>query len=157
MAGSGPSIDRRAFIGLTAFGTAAVLQTPIVVEAADWTDAEKANVKLVNDMCASWVAPLDFDRIARFLADDCVFRASETSAPIKGREAIVAALTKMLGSAQKAQFEIVQTFARGPMVVNERWDRFALGERNINWNGVGVFFVKDGTIAEWSDYTIRRG
>jgi limonene-1,2-epoxide hydrolase len=145
-------------MSLTAIGTAAgALQLSAKAEAAEWTDSERANVQLVNDMCAAWVAPLDFDRIGRFLAGDCVFRASETSAPVKGREAIVAALTKMLGSAQKAQFEIVQTFARGPIVSNERFDRFTLGERSINWNGVGVFYVKDGKIAEWSDYTIRRG
>jgi hypothetical protein len=28
----------------------------------------------------------------------------------------------MLGTVSKAEFEIVQTFARGPMVVNERFD-----------------------------------
>ena len=40
-----------------------------------------------------------------------------------------------------------------PMVVNERIDRFtsdALKSRP----GVGVFFLKDGKIVEWYDYTI---
>lgn len=27
--------------------------------------------------------------------------------------------------------------------------------RSFTWEGVGVFFVKDGKIKEWSDYTIR--
>jgi limonene-1,2-epoxide hydrolase len=148
-------LGRRAFLGAAGMGALATIGLPGAVEAAEWTQAEKANVQVVNDMCAAWVAPLDFDKIGRFLAEDCVFRASETSAPIKGRQAIVDALRKMLRSPQKAEFEIVQTFARGPLVVNERFDRFTMPERSINWNGVGVFYVKDGKIAEWSDYTIR--
>jgi limonene-1,2-epoxide hydrolase len=43
------------------------------------------------------------------------------------------------------------------MVVNERFDLFTLPTREIKWNGVGVFFLKDGKIAEWSDYTVRMG
>ena len=81
-------------------------------------------------MCAAWNVPLDFALIGSFLADDCEFRASETSAPVKGRQAIVEAL-KRLGAAQMAEFEIVQTFARGPMVVSKRFNRFTIGERKI--------------------------
>ncbi len=104
---------------------------------------------------SSTTAPLDFDRVARFLADDCTFRASETAAPVKGRQAIVDTLRKMLGSPSKARFDVVQTFARGPIVVNERFDRFTLPTREINWSGVGVFCLRNGVIAEWSDFTIR--
>ncbi len=151
------TLGRRHFLTASLVGAAGSLAVPGLASAAEWTQAEKANVKVVNDMCAAWTAPLDFDKIGRFLADDCTFRASETSAPVKGRQAIVDALRKMLGSPEKAVFEIVQTFARGPMVVNERFDRFTLPSRSINWNGVGVFFIKNGLIAEWSDYTVKMG
>jgi limonene-1,2-epoxide hydrolase len=150
-------VKRRQFLAASAAGAAATIGLPLIATAADWTDAEKANVKVVNDMCAAWTAPLDFDKIGRFLAEDCVFRASETAAPVKGRQAIVDGLRKMLGSPSKAVFEVVQTFARGPIVVNERFDRFTMPNREINWNGVGVFFLRNGLIAEWSDYTIRMG
>jgi limonene-1,2-epoxide hydrolase len=150
-------IGRRRFLTAAGAGAAMTLGLPGLVGAAEWNDAEKANAKVVTDMCAAWAAPIDFDKIGRFLAEDCSFRASETAAPVKGRQAIVDALRKMLGTSQKAGFEIVQTFARGPMVVNERFDRFTLPARSIDWNGVGVFFVKNGLIQEWSDYTIRMG
>jgi limonene-1,2-epoxide hydrolase len=136
-------------------GTASIVGLPGSIEAAELTASEKANVTLVNDMCRAWMAPVDFDKVGGFLADDCVFRASETSPPIKGRQAIVDALKKMLGSPSKAEFEVVQTFARGSVVVNERFDRFVMPKRNIDWHGVGVFIVRDGKIAEWSDFTIR--
>ena len=147
--------DRRAFLTRAGIATMATMGVPALASAAEWTAAEKTNVAVVNDMCRAWVAPVDFDRIGSFLTDDCVFRASETAPPIKGRQAIVDGLKKMLAAATKAEFEIVQTFARGPIVFNERFDRFAMAQRNIDWHGVGVFMMRDGKIAEWSDYTIR--
>lgn len=151
------AVGRRGFLALSLAGAAGTLGVPGTAAAADWTDAEKANVKVVNDMCAAWSAPLDFDKIGRFLAEDCVFRPSETAQPIKGRQAIVDALRKMLGSPERAKFDIVQTFARGPMVINERFDRFTMPNRKIDWNGVGVFFLKNGQIAEWLDFTVKMG
>lgn len=151
------AVGRRDFLALSLAGAAGSLAVPGLAGAAEWTAAERANVKVVTDMCAAWSAPLDLDTIGRFLADDCVFRASETATPVKGRQAIVDALRKMLGSPQAASFEVVQTFARGPMVINERFDRFTLPSRSINWNGVGVFFVRNGLIAEWLDYTVSMG
>jgi limonene-1,2-epoxide hydrolase len=50
-------------------------------------------------------------------------------------------------------FESLDTFARGPIVVNERIDRFSNFSLK-SWRGVGVFFLKDGKIVEWYDYTI---
>ena len=52
------------------------------------------------------------------------------------------------------EFEVLESFAKGSIVINERWDRFELPERKFEWHGVGVFYVKDGLIAEWSDFTI---
>jgi limonene-1,2-epoxide hydrolase len=154
--------NRRAFLGAAAagLGVGAILRPTTLGAAdstamADSTATEKANVKTVNDMCAAWAAPLDFDRIGRFLSDDCVFRASETAPPVKGREAIVESLKRMLATAQRAEIQVVQSFAKGPIVFNERFDRFTLGERKIDWHGVGVFFLKDGKIGEWSDFTIK--
>src|SRR2546430_3323320 len=44
------------------------------------------------------VAPLDLEKVGSFLAKDCVYRPTETAPPIRGRQAIVEALKKMLGS-----------------------------------------------------------
>jgi limonene-1,2-epoxide hydrolase len=51
------------------------------------------------------------------------------------------------------EFKVLDTFAKGPMVFNERIDSFASGALK-SWHGVGVFFLKDGKIVEWYDYTI---
>ena len=150
-------MKRRSFLVSAGFAAPAAIALPGVAAAADWTDAEKANVAVVNEMCRLWTAPVNFDKVGSFLTEDCVYRATETAPPVKGRQAIVDSLKKMLGAATKAQFEIVQTFARGPMVVNERFDRFALPQSQFEWHGIGVFMLKGGKIAEWNDYTIKMG
>jgi limonene-1,2-epoxide hydrolase len=38
-------------------------------------------------------------------------------------------------------------------VFNERKDSFTSGPLKM-WHGVGVFFLKEGKIVEWYDYTI---
>jgi len=148
-------MNRRSFLASAGLAAPAALAVPSVAAAADWTAAEKANVAVVTEMCRTWKAPVDFDKVASFLADDCVYRATETAPPVKGRQAILDSLKKMLGTVSKAEFEIVQTFARGPMVVNERFDRFTMPQRSMEWHGIGVFMVKGGKIAEWNDYTIE--
>jgi limonene-1,2-epoxide hydrolase len=39
--------------------------------------------------------------------------------------------------------------------MNERTDRFVRPDRTNTFHVVGVFFVRDGKIAEWTDYIIR--
>ena len=119
-------INRRTFLVSAGLAAPGVAGAPALAAAADWTDAEKANVSVVNEMCRAWTAPINLDKIGSFLSEDCVYRATEAAPPVTGRQAIVDSLKKMLGAATKTEFEIVQTFARGPMVDNERFVRFAL-------------------------------
>ena len=52
------------------------------------------------------------------------------------------------------RFEVLDTFARGPMVINERIDYFSNFAINT-WRGVGVFFIRDNKIVDWYDNTIE--
>jgi limonene-1,2-epoxide hydrolase len=146
------SHDRRAFLAVTGLG---VLASALPARAAEWTDAERANVQLVTDFCASW-STRDLARILPRLADDCVYRMSETVPPVTGHAGVRDRLESWMPSSDLGiEFTIVETFAAGPMVMNHRIDRFKSTTRPLTWEGVGVFFVKDGKIKEWSDYTIR--
>jgi limonene-1,2-epoxide hydrolase len=49
----------------------------------------------------------------------------------------------------------LKTYAAGPIVINHRIDHFTSKTKPLLFEGVGVFFVKDGKIKEWTDYTIR--
>jgi limonene-1,2-epoxide hydrolase len=142
--------DRRSFLaaGLGAAATAVAFAAP--AQAAEQTATEKANIQVVKDFCAAWPSH-DLDRIVGFFAENGSYRMTETMEPSKGREALIARLKMIINNV--TQFEILDTWARGPMVVNERIDRFTNFQLK-SWHGVGVFLVKEGKIVEWYDYTV---
>ncbi|HWE50101.1 MAG TPA: nuclear transport factor 2 family protein [Bryobacteraceae bacterium] len=120
------------------------------LNAAEMSPGEKANFQTVNDFCAAWPGH-EPANIMSFFAANCAYRMTETMEPNKGRDAVAARITALAGTVDK--FEVLDTWARGPMVVNERIDHFNSGALK-SWHGVGVFFLKDGKIVEWYDYTI---
>lgn len=143
-------MNRRTFLTIGA-GTAVAAGFGARAEAgAEPTAVEKANVKLVNDFCAAWPSH-DLAKILSFFAAEGAYRMTETAEPVKGHDAMAARIRPFLDRVQR--FEILDTFARGPMVFNERIDHFSGGPLKA-WHGVGVFFIKDGKIVEWSDYTM---
>jgi limonene-1,2-epoxide hydrolase len=147
------SHPRRAFLATAGLGllTAGAAR----VSAADWTAEEKANVQLVKDFCASW-STRDLKQILPRLSDDCVYRMTETTPPANGHAGVTERLGSWMPSSDLGiEFKILETFANGPIVINRRIDSFKSTTRPLTWEGVGVFFVKDGRIKEWSDYTIK--
>lgn len=120
--------------------------------AAQPTAVETANIDVVNSFCAAFRAPLDWGRITAFLTDDCQYRATQTAPMVEGPAAIEAFLDSFAGSATAIEFEVVDTWARGPVVVDDRIDRFTLPDRQLDIPVVGVFHLVDGKIAEWSDF-----
>ncbi len=146
---SKPVLSRRNALRAAGAGLAWLGSTGAAA-AAEWTPAERANVRVVNDFCAAWPSH-DLQKVTSFFADDGAYRMSERQEPSKGRQAVTEKINSFLGNVVK--FEVLETFARGPMVFNERIDHF----ENLNlksWHGVGVFFLRDGKIVEWYDYTI---
>jgi limonene-1,2-epoxide hydrolase len=119
-------------------------------DAAETTPAEKANIQVVNDFCAAWPGH-DIDRIMSFFTASCAYRVSEGQEPNKRGQAVKDRIQSFLDRVQN--FEVFETFAKGPMVFSERRDHFMGGPLKM-WHGVGVFFLKDGKIVEWHDYTI---
>jgi limonene-1,2-epoxide hydrolase len=145
-------LERRAL--LTTAGAGAVAWLAALPAAAQSTEAEQANVKLVNDFCAAW-ATRDLTRILAYVAADNVYRMTETTAPVTGHAGITERLGDWIKTSEQIEFKVLDTWAKGPMVVNHRIDRFVSNVRPLTWEGVGVFFIKDGRIREWHDYTIR--
>jgi len=132
-------------------GAAAVLALGPRLEAGQTTDVERAsNIRVVNGFCAAF-ATHDIEKIGSFLAETAVWRpdngSSSTGAPAIGRDAILTRIRRFLD--RIVAFEVVQTFATGSIVLNERFDRF-MPERALHLSG--VFFVKEGKIVEWTDY-----
>jgi len=145
--------ERRQFLASAGLGVAALLGGSGAAEGADLTAGEQANLKIVTDFCASW-STRDMSKILPFLSDDCVYRMTETTPPANGHDGVVQRLKQWLDDSSLVEFKILDAKASGPIVITHRIDRF-LTKQPLTWEGVGVFFVKDGKIKEWTDYTIR--
>lgn len=150
MTKKGSQIDRRGFLaaGAGAIALASIAQS---ASAAELTTDEQANVQLVNDFCAAWPSH-DLDKIMAFFAEDSAYRMTETTELADGRDAVSARIQTIIKNVDR--FEVLDTFARGPMVINERIDYFSDFALKT-WQGVGVFFIRDGKIVDWYDYTIK--
>lgn len=154
--------DRRTFMG-AGLGAAALLTMLDSTRAEaihhdqenEFAEAEAANEKIVNDFCASFKT-LDIEKITSYLADDCTFRMIETTPRMEGKEAIVTGMKSFLATAKSAEFEMIRSAAMGSIVINERIDHFDMGERQNAFHIVGIFFVRDGKIQEWQDYTMPK-
>jgi limonene-1,2-epoxide hydrolase len=97
------------------------------IEAAEPTPLEKANMKVVT----------------------------ETSPPVVGRDAIRERIRTFLERADKVEFAVSDSIAKGPIVLNERVDTFVSPQRMQRFHLVGMFFLVDGKIAEWTDYLLK--
>ncbi len=135
------------------FLIAAIVLAPFVVNAAEPTAAEKANLELVNQFCESF-ATRDMARIAAFLSPDVVYRLTDTVPAVKGAEAL-ARIRGYVARSTAIDFKVLDSWVRGSVVVNERIDAFTRAEGNVAYHLTGVFLVKDGKIVEWADYSIR--
>jgi limonene-1,2-epoxide hydrolase len=147
-------MERRTLLGAGGLAGLAAVAARGIALGAQSSEAERDNVRIVTDFCASW-STRDLRRILPFLAADSVYRMSETVPPVTGPEGVEERLGSWIESSQQIEFRILETFAKGPIVVNHRIDRFVSTTRPLTWEGVGVFFVQDGWIKEWQDFTIR--
>ncbi|NQV70881.1 MAG: nuclear transport factor 2 family protein [Pseudohongiella sp.] len=150
MATKGAEMDRRGFLAAGA-GAMALAGMARSANAAELTSDEQANVQLVNDFCATWPSH-DLGNIMAFFADDGAYRMTETTELADGRDAVSARIQTIINNVDR--FEVLDTFARGPMVINERIDYFSDFALKT-WHGVGVFFIRDEKIVDWYDYTIK--
>jgi limonene-1,2-epoxide hydrolase len=73
--------------------------------------------------------------------------------PIVGNDAVAAALEAFLGPADEVEWQILRQHEAGRVVVNERLDRFRIGDGWLELPVAGVFELDDaGLITLWRDY-----
>ncbi|HET6143621.1 MAG TPA: nuclear transport factor 2 family protein [Candidatus Acidoferrales bacterium] len=122
--------------------------------------AEKGNVKWVADMVSMWdvvaaSTSAEVDNLKAFFADDCAFRLRPTDiAPVRGFDVVQAAIRRGTANGQKIHHELLDRFAKGPIVVIEKLNQFIAAEKTRTSHVVAVFLMKDGKIAEWTEYFI---
>ena len=107
-------------------------------------------VEIVTQFCDQ-VAAGDAAKAADFFSDDAVYHNIPLD-PVNGRDAIRDTIGMFLGMADKVWFDTLHIVADGPIVMTERIDHFAQGDRDIALPVMGAFEVNDGKITAWRDY-----
>ncbi|MEO8541446.1 MAG: limonene-1,2-epoxide hydrolase family protein, partial [bacterium] len=110
-----------------------------------------SNETIVSNFVKEFDSSPDAARISAYFSDDAIYHNIPV-APIHGREAIANAIGGWKDRMQSAGWEIVHQVSNGDVVINERIDRFTVGDKNVSLPVVGVFELKDGKITAWRDY-----
>jgi limonene-1,2-epoxide hydrolase len=124
------------------------------------TETERGNIKVINDMVAMWdivaaSTPPDVETLKNFFADDCAFRLRPTdTSPVRGFDVVQSAIERGTANGQKIHHELLDRFAKGPVVVMEKLNQFITAEKTRTSHVVAVFLLKEGRIAEWTEYFI---
>ena len=92
----------------------------------------------------------DADALIAYFTEDAVYHNMPME-PAQGIEAVGEAL-KGVSQMTSRGWEVVHQAANGNIVLNERVDRFLMGDKEVAVQVCGVFEVRDGKIARWRDY-----
>ncbi|MBU6240363.1 MAG: nuclear transport factor 2 family protein [Acidobacteria bacterium] len=97
----------------------------------------------------------DLDAACALMSDDCEYD-NVPMAKVFGIEAVKQILGPFTSGCSEINWVIVRQSATGDMtsgvVLNERIDRFKMGERWVELPLAGVFEIKSGKISLWRDY-----
>jgi limonene-1,2-epoxide hydrolase len=107
-------------------------------------------LELVNTFMSA-AASGDYDAALSLLAEDIEYQNMPLPA-VTGRDAVRATLDALLGMASESEWVVHREVSEGDVVMNERTDRFHVGDRWLELPVAGVFVVRDGQIALWRDY-----
>lgn len=109
-----------------------------------------APADVVTALCAEWLTGTP-ESIAEFFTDDAIYH-NVPMEPFIGKPAILEFLRGFIGAFGGIEFTVHHQAVTGNIVLNERTDRFSLGDKQIELPVTGVFEVRDGRIAAWRDY-----
>ena len=93
----------------------------------------------------------DVEAAVALVSDDVSYENMPMQ-PIVGAEAMAATLEMFLAPASEVEWPVLRQFEVGNVVVNERLDRFKIGDGWLELPIAGVFEVVDGRIRLWRDY-----
>lgn len=94
----------------------------------------------------------DIEAAAAYLADSVSYENMPIK-PVTGRDAVVKAINGFVGPASEVEWKVLRSVASGQVVVNERVDRFRIGDGWLELPCAGFFEIDDaGHITLWRDY-----
>lgn len=105
---------------------------------------------VVHELVA-FVEAKDVDAALDLLADDVSYENMPMD-PIVGREMTGVVLHSYLDLSTEVEWRIVREVLDGDVVINERVDRFHIGDGWLELPVAGFWEVRDGLITLWRDY-----
>lgn len=93
----------------------------------------------------------DFDAAIALVGDECEYD-NVPMGKVHGPTEIRGLLEPMLGAATTVDWKVYRQAADGPIVFNERLDRFEMPFGWVDMPVTGVWEVHDGKITLWRDY-----
>lgn len=93
----------------------------------------------------------DIDSAVALLADNVSYENMPID-PISGRDAVRQVLEGFLQPAVHVEWRVLREWEVGGTVINERLDRFQIGDGWLELPVAGFFQVEDGLITLWRDY-----
>ena len=93
----------------------------------------------------------DYDAAWALVTDDVEYQNMMLPA-VHGKEALRDTLEGLLALCSASEWVTHRQLTAGDTVMNERTDRFRLGEDWVDLPVAGVFVVREGRVALWRDY-----
>ena len=111
-----------------------------------------SNTDTINAFVDAW-ASKDIDHIMTFFTSDAVYTNIPIDPPNVGTEAVRATIEGFVGMANEIEFVVHhQAENAAGTVMNERTDRFLIGDKWVEIAVMGVFELSDDKITAWRDY-----
>jgi limonene-1,2-epoxide hydrolase len=107
-----------------------------------------------DELVRSFIADLeraDLDAALARVTDDVEYDNVPMS-KVFGRDGVRTTLAPFLAQCSEIEWVIHHQAATGDVVMNERTDRFRIGDRWVELGVAGLFVVRNGRIALWRDY-----
>jgi len=108
------------------------------------------NVEIIQDFIMAW-SRLDATELAEYFTEDGTYHNMPLG-PISGKESVQGFIAAFLKNWTQTEWEVLNIFGQGDIVIAERLDKTQLGDTVVNLPCCGVFEMQDGKIKVWRDY-----
>lgn len=106
----------------------------------------------IVDQFIAAIEATDVDKAVSMTAESISYENMPTD-PIVGREAVAQTLRAFLAPATEVDWQTLRQWSQGRTVINERLDRFRIGDGWLELSVAGVFEIDDDDrIVLWRDY-----
>jgi limonene-1,2-epoxide hydrolase len=106
--------------------------------------------KIINEFIAA-IERRDVETAVSLMTDDVVYD-NVPMGVVNGRDQVQTFLGPFVEGSKEVEFVVYRQAESGGLVMNERLDRFLIGDKWLEIPVAGVFEVVEGKIALWRDY-----